>query len=269
MNGKPKRIIAVANEKGGVGKTVTTVNLAAALAQAGNRVLLVDLDPQHNTTKGVGVTVDDSMATTYDIISNHKSPVAKEAIISTKWPGLDLIPAHPDLAGADIELANEYGRENRLKKGMKDIHEQYDFIFIDTPPSLSLLTVNVFSYANEVIVPCQTHPYAYDAMEGVFDTISDIREEINPSLTVTGVVATLFDGRTRVGNAILQKLQQDKRYKKLLFNSVIRVNTTIAESADVGEPVVFFRHGSYGAMDYKDLAQELVGSSHGTFVSGS
>ncbi len=258
MGGKQTRIIAVANEKGGVGKTVTVVNLGAALNKEGKSVLVVDMDPQFNATKGLGVDVEEEMLTVYDLIKGTASIKASDAIVPTRWKGLDLIPSHVDLAGAEVELVDEVGRENRLKEALESISGEYDFILLDTPPSLSLLTVNVLAYAKEVIVPCQTHPYSYDALDELFDTIFTIKENINPDINVTGVVATLFDTRTRVSRRILEKLKNDDRYKDLLFDTVVRVNTTIAESAGVGKPVIFFRQNSYGSSDYTSLAKELL-----------
>jgi len=258
MGGKQTRIIAVANEKGGVGKTVTVVNLGAALNKEGKSVLVVDMDPQFNATKGLGVDVEEEMLTVYDLIKDTASIKASDAIVPTRWKGLDLIPSHVDLAGAEVELVDEVGRENRLKEALESISGEYDFILLDTPPSLSLLTVNVLAYAKEVIVPCQTHPYSYDALDELFDTIFTIKENINPDINVTGVVATLFDTRTRVSRRILEKLKNDDRYKDLLFDTVVRVNTTIAESAGVGKPVIFFRQNSYGSSDYTSLAKELL-----------
>jgi len=258
MGGKQTRIIAVANEKGGVGKTVTVVNLGAALNKEGKSVLVVDMDPQFNATKGLGVDVEEEMLTVYDLIKDTESIKASDAIVPTRWKGLDLIPSHVDLAGAEVELVDEVGRENRLKEALESISGEYDFILLDTPPSLSLLTVNVLAYAKEVIVPCQTHPYSYDALDELFDTIFTIKENINPDINVTGVVATLFDTRTRVSHRILEKLKNDDRYKDLLFDTVVRVNTTIAESAGVGKPVIFFRQNSYGSSDYTSLAKELL-----------
>ncbi len=258
MGKKQARIIAVANEKGGVGKTVTVVNLGAALAQEGKAVLIVDLDPQFNATKGLGVEVSDDMPTVYDLIDGKQSVKAADVIVSTRWEGIDLIPSCIDLAGAEVELVDVAGRENKLKEALKGLSAKYDIILIDTPPSLSLLTVNVFAYAKEVLVPCQTHPYAYEALDELFDTIEAIRANINPALNVTGIVATLFDTRTRISHNILEKLKTDERYKHLLLDTVIRVNTTIAESAGVGKPVIFFRQSSYGSIDYMSLARELL-----------
>ncbi len=258
MGGKQTRIIAVANEKGGVGKTVTVVNLGAALNKEGKSVLVVDMDPQFNATKGLGVDVEEEMLTVYDLIKGTASIKASDAIVPTRWKGLDLIPSHVDLAGAEVELVDEVGRENRLKEALESISGEYDFILLDTPPSLSLLTVNVLAYAKEVIVPCQTHPYSYDALDELFDTIFTIKENINPDINVTGVVATLFDTRTRVSRRILEKLKNDDRYKDLLFDTMVRDNTTNAESAGVGKPVLFFRQNSYGSSDYTSLAKELL-----------
>jgi chromosome partitioning protein len=254
---RKSRIIAIANEKGGVGKTVTIVNLGAALSRMGKSVLIVDMDPQFNATKGLGVEVTQGMATTYDLML-AASPSSAKAIVRTRWEGLDLIPAHVDLAGAEVELMDAEGRENRLKIALSDTNGCYDFILLDTPPSLSLLTVNVFACAEEVIVPCQTQPYAYEALIDLFDTVSAIQEDINPSLKVTGILATFYDQRTRISQKIMGQLQETTPYKELLFNTAIRSNVTIAESADVRKPVVFYRPGCIGSRDYVELAEELV-----------
>jgi len=153
MGDKQTRIIAVANEKGGVGKTVTVINLASALCKEGKTVLVVDMDPQFNATRGLGVDVKEGMLTVYDLIKNHRSIKSADVIVPTGWDGLDLIPSHVDLAGAEIELVDKVGRENRLKDALESLYGIYDFIILDTPPSLSLLTVNVLSYAKEVLIP--------------------------------------------------------------------------------------------------------------------
>ena len=252
------RVIAVANEKGGVGKTVTVINLSAALQMRGHSVLVVDMDPQGNTSAGLGVTPEPGAPSTYELIRDPKKTPASAAVVPSRWEGLAVVPAHTDLAGADIELVNEYGRENRLKRALQSVVAEYDFIVIDTPPSLSLLTVNVFAAAKEVLVPCQTHPYAYAALKELFDTIETITEEINPDLVVSGILATLFDQRTRVCHDILEKLRRDDRYRQYLLETVIRTNITIAESADAGTPVVYYRAGSFGAEDYRRLADEVL-----------
>jgi chromosome partitioning protein len=258
MGEKTTRIIAVANEKGGVGKTVTVINLGAAFSQMGKNVLVVDMDPQANATKGLGIEPDAEQLNTYDLVIRPGEALAKDAVLETSWQGLHVIPSHVDLSGAEVELVDEDGRENRLTEALGPIEAGYDVILLDTPPSLSLLTVNVFTCAREVIVPCQTHPYAFGALEELFDTIEAVKDAINPDLTVTGVLATLYDQRTRVSQRILDKLKNDDTYGPLLFQTVIRANTKIADSADVGKPVVFYRTTSFGALDYKALAEELL-----------
>ncbi len=258
MNEKNVRIVAVANEKGGVGKTATVVNLGAALSMENKKVLIVDMDPQGNATSGLGVEVNDDNISTYDLLVNSKKISPENAILPSGWTGLDVIPSHADLAGAEIELIREIGRENKLRKALSGISDMYDVILLDTPPSLSILTVNVFAYATEILVPCQTQPYAYAALDDLFETIDVIREDINPGLEFSGIVATFFDQRTAVSRDILSKLKQDDRCNGFVFDTVVRSNTTIAASTDVGEPVVFFKKSSYGARDYMSLAKEFV-----------
>jgi len=257
--GQKTRVVAIANEKGGVGKTATVVNLGAALTLEGQKVLVIDMDPQHNTTNGLGIDATDDSISIYDLITNGQEYKAEDAICRTKWDKLDLIPSHIDLSGAEIELVDEEGRENRLKKVISQVTDIYDVIIMDTPPSLSLLTINVFAAATEVVVPCQTHPYAYKALEDLFDTIEDIKEEINPDIMISGIIPTFYDQRTRISRDILERLQSDDRYQDLLFDTPIRVNTAITASSDKGKPVVFYRKTSYGANDYMALAREFIG----------
>ncbi len=260
MGEKQTRMIAIANEKGGVGKTVTVINLAAALSRLGKTVLVVDMDPQANATRGLGFNPDEEgVLSIYDLINDSQKVSVSGVLQPTSWAGLDLIPAHVDLSGAEVELVDRAGRENSLKNALAPLNGKYDFVLIDTPPSLSLLTVNVLACAREVIIPCQTHPYAYRALAELFDTVEAIQAEINPDLTITGILPTFVDLRTRVSNLILEKLREDEKTRHLLFKTMIRTNTTIADSAVVGKPVVFYRSGAFGTIDYSDLAKEVTG----------
>jgi chromosome partitioning protein len=258
MAAKKTRIIAVANEKGGVGKTATVINLGAALSKEKKAVLIVDMDPQSAATKGFGIELSEENPTVYEMIMNPGDYSLETVILNTKWTGIDLIPSNSDLSGAEVELVDIEGRENRLKEAMENANGSYDFILVDTPPSLSLLTVNVFSYAGEVLVPCQTHPYAYSALDELFDTIEAVQEDINPELKITGIVATFYDHRTRVSRSIMDLLKTSDKTRGFLLNSVIRANITVAESAFARKPVVFYRGGSSGAEDYINLAREII-----------
>jgi chromosome partitioning protein len=252
------RIISVVNEKGGVGKTVTVINLAAGLSLKGKEVLVVDMDPQLNATKGLGYNSEEDAPSVYDIIRIGEPVEAEAAIWKTPWNHLDLLPSHTDLSGIEIELATKIGRENRLRKALEPIIRRYDVILLDTPPSLSLLTVNVLAFAQEVLIPCQTHPYAYAAIDELLETIAIIKEEINAGIEILGIVPTFFDQRTRVSHYILEQLKNDERLKDKLLETVIRINTTIAESAYHKKPVVFLKPSSTGAQDYLALTEELL-----------
>ncbi|MBW1740716.1 MAG: ParA family protein [Deltaproteobacteria bacterium] len=258
MATRKARIIAVVNEKGGVGKTVTVINLGAGLSLEGKDVLVVDMDPQFNATRGLGVSLGQDSPSVYDVIKLPEPVPARSAIVKTAWEHLDLLPSHVDLSGVEVELVNEPGRENRLKEALTPVLDLYDFIVVDTPPSLSILTVNVLAFASEILVPCQTQPYAYSALDELLETISIIKEEMNPDIRILGVLATFFDQRTRVSNKILESLRRDGRFQDKLFKTVIRINTTVAESAYYGKPVVFFRPSSTGAADYLALTEEIL-----------
>lgn len=251
------RVIAFANEKGGVGKTTSSINVGAGLTKLGCKVLVVDMDSQMNATYGLGVEVKPGSLTTYDLIKNYKTVNPDQAIQKTNWDGLFIIPGHEDLAGLELELVAQMGREKRLKKSLGLLTEPFDFIIVDSPPSLSLLTVNVFAYVREVIIPCQTHPFSFEALGNIFDTLDAVKEEINGSIRITGIIPTFFDKRTRVNNKIKDKLTTEPRYKDLILSTPIRVNTTIAESTDSRVPVVFYDDKSMGSRDYMELSEEI------------
>jgi chromosome partitioning protein len=181
-----------------------------------------------------------------------------DAILKTAWKGLYLIPSHVDLVGAEVELVGVEGRENRLKEALERVTIRYDFILIDTPPSLSLLTVNVLACAEEILIPCQTHPYSFDALDELFDTIEGIKAEINPGLSITGIVPTFFDKRTKVSHQVMEKLRKNDRYQNLLLDTTIRINTTIAESTAAGKPVIYYRPACHGSSDFVELAEEMI-----------
>ncbi len=258
MDSKWGRVVAVTNEKGGVGKTATVVNLGAALSLEGKSVLVVDMDPQRCATRGLGGDVTNGTLTTYDLLMKNGSISPEDAIVKTQWDRLDLIPSHCDLAGAEAVLVTKIGREFTLNRSLEKLNGKYDFIVIDTPPSLSLLTVNVLACATEVLVPCQAQPFAFAALEDLFNTISIIRDEINSDLDITGIVTTFFDKRTKISEEIYRRMRTDLRYKDLMFSTVIHANTTIAASTQSGTPVVFHRKESRGATDYMQLAKEVM-----------
>lgn len=258
MAARQSRIVAVANEKGGVGKTAMVINLGAALVKKGKRVLIVDMDPQHNAGSGIGIEAGEDDVSVYDLLSEPGKYQAQDAVWRTKWEGLDLVASHADLAGAEVELVDQQGRENRLKSVIENLFDSYDVVLMDSPPSLSLLTINVFAACREVLVPCQTQPYAFRALEDLFDTVFAVREDINPGLRLSGLIPTFYDTRTRVSRMILERMQADERYRDYLYNTVIRSNTTIAASSEAGKPVVFYRSTSNGARDFTALAEEFI-----------
>lgn len=250
------RIIAVANQKGGVGKTTTTVNLAACLAKMGKKVLLVDIDPQGNSTSGLGVDKRRCEKTVYDCLVNEEK--MENVAVETEYENLSLCPSNLDLSGAEIELISVMGRENRLKESLESVKESYDYILIDTPPSLGLITINTMTAANSVLIPIQCEFYALEGVSQLVETIKKIKKALNPSLFIQGIVMTMYDART---NLAVQVVDEVKRFfPGKVYKTIIPRNVRISEAPGFGRPVIYYDKASKGAEAYAELACELVES---------
>ena len=247
------RIIAIANQKGGVGKTTTAVNLAAALAQSGSRVLLVDLDAQGNATMGSGVDKRELSASTCDVLLEEQH--ADAAIVTTP-EGFDLLPGNTDLTAAEIELMDEEGREQRLKRALDPLRARYDFIIVDCPPALSLLTLNALTAADSVLVPMQCEYYALEGLTALLTTIDALKAKLNPHLEIEGVLRTMFDVRNNLANAVSAELVS--HFGDKVFRTIIPRNVRVAEAPSHGQSIVGYDKGSRGAIAYLGLAGEVL-----------
>ena len=246
------KIIAIANQKGGVGKTTTSVNLTAILADMGQRVLALDLDPQGNTTSGLGMTVEDKSV--YEAVMGRIG--LKEAVQHTDIPGLDLVGADIRLAGAELELVSVDKREFRLKTALAAVQKDYDFILIDCPPSLSLLTLNALTAADRVLVPIQCEYYALEGVSSLMNTISRVKKTFNPRIDLEGVVLTMLDGRTNLGLQVVDEVK--KHFRKKTFATTIPRSIRLGEAPSHGEPIHVYDPRSAGAVAYRALAAELL-----------
>ncbi len=247
------KVLAITNQKGGVGKTTTSINLAASLAKTRRRVLLIDLDPQGNATMGSGVQKDGVTASTYQVLIGAAS--LEQAIVTTQG-GYDLVPANAELSGAEIELISLERRERRLRNAVDSVRERYDYILIDCPPSLNLLTVNALVAAQSVMIPMQCEYYALEGLTALLNTIRKIREQLNPQLQIEGLLRTMFDPRNTLSNEVSAQLSQ--HFGDKLYRTIIPRNVRLAEAPSYGKPVITYDMQSKGAQAYLALAGEIL-----------
>lgn len=248
------KVISLINQKGGVGKTTTAINLAASLGEAGQRVLLVDFDPQGNTTGGIAPEGDGEGRTIYDLICGNAT--VSECLIKDVSEGVDLIPADIDLSGAEIELHEIENGEKTLKEAIKNIKRNYDFVFIDCPPSIGTLTINALTASDGAIIPVQCEYYALEGLSQVLDTIEIVRQKLNTRLKIFGILFTMYDARTNLSDQVIQSVRQS--LKAPIFETVIPRNVRLAEAPSHGEPITVYDPSSRGAESYRLLASELL-----------
>lgn len=248
------RIIAIANQKGGVGKTTTSVNLSACLAYLGKKVLLIDTDPQGNATSGVGVNKGDVQQCIYDVLIDDVD--VKKVTLETKVENLYIIPATISLAGAEIELVSTISREVRLKRMLQEVKEDYDFIIIDCPPSLGLLTINALTASDAILIPVQCEYYALEGLSQLLSTIRLVQKHLNNQLVIDGVLLTMFDARTNLGIQVIEEVK--KYFQDKVYKSIIPRNVRLSEAPSHGEPIIIYDPKSRGAEVYLDLAKEVI-----------
>ena len=255
------KVIAIANQKGGVGKTTTAVNLAAALGQAGKKVLMVDADPQGNATSGLGINKRSTVKSIYDMLIGGAT--AKELILHTNYANLDILPANISLAGAEIELVEVKGRESMLKQGLLPVRYDYDYILIDCPPSLGLLTLNALTAADTLLVPAQCEYFALEGLSQLIATVRTIKRLYNPRIDIEGVLLTMFDGRL---NLTMQVVSEVKKYfPRKVYKTVVPRNVRISEAPSFGQPVIYYDKNSKGSEAYRELALEILEQNREAF----
>lgn len=247
------KVISVTNQKGGVGKTTTSINLSAALVKRGKRILLLDMDPQGNASVGLGVNTDELEHTIYDVLLGEAT--ADQAIVKTE-SGVDVMTANGDLAGAQVELLNEIGRELRLKKALQPITENYDYIFIDCPPALNVLTINALVASNSVMIPMQCEYFALEGLSALISTIRAIRETLNSNLKIEGLLRTMYDKRNSLSGEVSRQLET--HFGNKVYDTVVPRNVRLAEAPSYGEPAISYAPHSKGARAYILLADEML-----------